>query len=186
MIGIHDDFFWGTRPNKKVGPRFLGPVLGPVLDWSWVLYLWSAKTGPGTGPGPRSCPRTGPRITELCQSWCHLRHLLPPMSLFLDCSRLLPACNRSRAPTALFPGPLPGQLDVTWAQTAVIDRRAAISDFSVNPCGILQYVDSNRARLGPAWTGSQVPVPAGDLSRTILTADRSRANSKSRAGPSGN
>ena len=61
-------------------------------------------------------------------------------------------------------------------------------------CKRVQDVESNRARLGPAWIGSQVPVPAGDRSRAtsggpVSGRPRERRQLEvtwAQAGPSGN
>ena len=61
-------------------------------------------------------------------------------------------------------------------------------------CKRVQYVESTRARLGPAWIGSQVPVPAGDRSRAtsggpVSGRPRERRQLEvtwAQAGPSGN
>ena len=125
MIGIYDDFFAWTRSKaQKVdfwdrSRAVLDPTPVPV-----VLGLV-----PPLKPLQTAQNRSGPvssallARTGLCQSWCHLP------DCFLQGTRVsgpdrVPSPGAC-APTSLFLGPLPFQLDGKPAH-AVIDGRAAI------------------------------------------------------------
>ena len=133
----------GPVPDRSRDPGTgrSGPVpapvgLKPVLD----QVLMPPQTAPDTFPDWHPCFRT----LDSVPGPSHFR----------------------RAPTAVFLGP------VTWAQSGPCGyswTSCHLSDFSVNPCGSrgslnlfwkrVQYVEPNRARLGPAWTGSPSPGP---------------------------
>ena len=128
--------FWSsgdTPESTKSGfPASPGTSSGTGPGTLVLVLRITCGQPPGTGPG------TGPGIQVLLGHFLRyvgsnrtLPVLVPPQTApdtcFLQCrcfrtgtrvsgpDRVPSACDRSRAPTALFLGPL--QLDVTWAQT---------------------------------------------------------------------
>ena len=195
----------------------LGPVLGPVLRPVLGLVPARPLSGLVQAGSPGVSAGIGSHFKPLQKPGATSNSSRQPVSSSVAVSGLAPMCQDRTGPSPS-PSlrPVEGhrrpcfldQLNVTWARAGPCGHwrtSCRLSDFSANPCGSrgsldlickrVQYVESNRARLRPAWTGSQVPVPAGDRSRTTGTTvagavsggpvsgrpgtgDCSRANSK--------